>query len=253
MMTTSTVVTVDWSASGRVVVTPHRQSGTEYDREDFMRACRLPAGAMAAVRHAAGPDLVGRVVTLAAVGAVGRAVVVSPVGRRTVCGPVDELSTRAWRGDASWLAAHPAGRVARYAPLGDPRALGQLVGRVFDPRWYVHPVRPDRTSRLESLFGLEPRFDGAARRCRELLVRCWRTGQAGRHGGPADFYGRLEAALLALGRHPHAAQRVCGRHLLKSLVAAWLDAYAAARGYDGDKMFEPHSLFDRTANEALGE
>jgi hypothetical protein len=50
---------------------------------------------------------------------------------------------------------HPAWPVLSFAG-SDPAASARLVCRIGDPRWYSHPVRPGRWTRLYSRLGLTP-------------------------------------------------------------------------------------------------
>lgn len=207
----------------------------------------LPAGAVAHVGYADGRALVHPLCELWLSSHLAGVVVHSPNGAGTVVDAVTAVTARVLAGDRKALAQHPAARVARYATGGRPEALAAVIARVFDPRWYVHPRRPDRLSRLEARFGLEPRFDGRPRAWRDALVACWAGGSDLRQVD-ANFYGRFDGRLLADRVHPHVAARRVGRHFLRSLTAAWLDALGPGRP---EPMFDEKLLFDRRAVSAV--
>lgn len=191
-------------------------------------------------------------------GRVGLVKVRSPAGNRTTtCGPLEVLTARAALGTVG-LADHPAAFLARFAPAGNPQALAAVVGRVFDPRWFIHPERPDRLSRLEAAFGLLPQFDRRPRahHWRTTLSSAWGADSvdwsgAGLRAGPDDFYRRMAARELAFGPPERAARRV-GRHFLKALFAVWSDARTICRGVNlVEPMFVPERLFDGASVAAV--
>ena len=55
-----------------------------------------------------------------------------------------------------YLLAHPAWPVLAYVRTIDAMFAAQLLAHIVDPRWYVDPRKPERTSRLEASLGLTP-------------------------------------------------------------------------------------------------
>jgi hypothetical protein len=246
---------IDLTPAGRVRVRYRGGGRSVTTVRTFLEAAVIPQGFRVKVDWEAGAHVIGHLVDLLDAHQV-EAVQVSAAraGRVTDVGPVTALTARVWRQDEGALGRHPVVRaLAPYAPNGDPVALGVVLARVFDPRWYTDPDRPDRTARLEAAFGLEPKHDGKPRYWRSVLERCWMPPDGARLTD-ADFYGRLYAAHRALGRTRDWADRLVGRHFLKALTAAWLDAFAGRYKTAEsrlDAMFVPGRLFDATANRAV--
>jgi hypothetical protein len=51
---------------------------------------------------------------------------------------------------------HPAWPAVTFVPTADHHAAVRLICDIADPRWYRHPTRPTRLSRLYSHLGLTP-------------------------------------------------------------------------------------------------
>ena len=84
---------------------------------------------------------------------------------------------------------HPTAPVFKYLSAYDTAACMQFVSEVLDPRWFIHPDRPHRMTRLNRFLGLTPcafkaLFSGDASKMtrshninRAIVVNsCWNVG-----------------------------------------------------------------------------
>lgn len=55
----------------------------------------------------------------------------------------------------SYLAAHPAYPAISFIPSHSPMMSAMMLSAIIDPRWFVDPLKPDRTSRLRSYMGMQ--------------------------------------------------------------------------------------------------
>lgn len=98
---------------------------------------------------------------------------------------VDELSDKA----AAIFRYHPTSSLFSYFPDCDTKSCMKFVSEVVDPRWFLHPERPHRMTRLNRFLGLTPRvfkaiFSGDATTMvgmhnihRAIVVNsCWNLG-----------------------------------------------------------------------------
>lgn len=245
-----------------VVRVKSRGRRSEAAHEEFMRdPAGVPGGADVRLAFRYSPRFYAHLLALlghAGTGRVGRVLVRGPEGRTTPCGPLELLTAKAAL-RPQYLVDHPAAFLARFAPAGDPAALAAVVARVFDPRWFTHPTRPDRMSRPEALFRLLPQYDRTRldHPYRRLLLQAW-GGHTVAWEAPAaagiaetDYYRRRALRELAVGG-PARAVRVVGRHFLRALWAVWGDARTLTRGVNlVEPMFVPGRLFDETSVAAV--
>ena len=147
------------------------------------------------------------------------------------------------------LRRHPAWPALAGIPALDKAAALAVICEIVDPRWFRHPQRPDRLSRLFSYLGLSPQnaaaytsiaaqgrhFDRAAK-----VFRIWYSSASlsyhyGRPLGPEDYLWRICL------RHKEEAKGLLRASLrLMTLVAKlWLNKLLANNS--------PESLFDPTA------
>lgn len=254
-MTKSRSVIVRWTREGRILVRQKDEPGVTYSTEEFRRGDGLQRGVTVKVGYGQGVTLIGWLADFLKAELIDKVYVYSGHGHRT------ELAGTTLRTVDVWKAANPLSQVVRahpvyaalspFAPCGHPGSFAAVISMIFDPRWYHDPSKPDRLGALEAAFSLEPRYDNTTRNNRGLLAACW-CGPTGPGTEAADFYGRTHLAHKELGRTGPQAVRKTGRHFLKALVACWLDSYAMDRGYQGDPMFDPKMLFDKTALQAVG-
>ena len=142
---------------------------------------------------------------------------------------------------------HPAWDAITFIRGVDRDAACKLLADVVDPRWYRHPSRPDRLSRLHVHLGLTP----------ENMAACTGEGRSGHHFNratnavkvwynlsarrdtrvPGDFLGRVlddHGADLAKGLL-RGTQR-----LVEFIAAVWLDAVSPHHPEAG---FDPAQFF----------
>jgi len=158
--------------------------------------------------------------------------------------------------DVAWSVVpyHPAWPAVTFLAGADRQAACRLLAVIRDPRWYRHPTRPGRLSRLYAYLGLTPdnlavlagqggrpgrHFDRA-----ELAVRAWCGRPAAvRPGDPAGFLFRryAEAATPARGLLRATQQFV------RFVVSVWLDAVC---GPHPEARFRPELFFADGATAA---
>lgn len=156
---------------------------------------------------------------------------------------------------------HPAFQAFSFIATVDLNAAARLVCQWVDPRWHVHPSRPNRMSQLKSFFYMEPdvapyvidtwlnevsmddRGDAYSRPA--LLLKTWaENGLALRLEpeclGPRHFLQRIVTDKLCNGKCPAVAYAVATYVFLRFVRAVWLDRLTPARQYavmprgDGD-------------------
>lgn len=129
-----------------------------------------------------------------------------------------------------FLKTHCAYHALSFVPDLDLPAAAAIVGAVLDPRFFVDPEHPDRTTRLERFLGVSPR--GAPDRLREVVACC-----VGAARGGADRPGAFAARPGALADMPGAAGP---RAFVRFLAAAWTDALYPGRP---EPVFDPDVFF----------
>lgn len=80
---------------------------------------------------------------------------------------------------------HPGWAAASFPFTSDVEAVARLLGHIVDPRWFLHPTRPNRLTRLYQYFGLSPK------NCDNVL-KAQRP-----HRMPEDRWARLQNAVKA--------------------------------------------------------
>lgn len=73
---------------------------------------------------------------------------------------VAELKRNDWKPNdkvRQILQYHPAWPALSFIPGIDIDSAGILIGKIIDPRWFTHPLRPNRTSKLYQYLGLTPK------------------------------------------------------------------------------------------------
>lgn len=150
------------------------------------------------------------------------------------------------------LHRHAAWPALAFALPHDAAAAARLAAAIVDPRWFLHPRRPGRPSRLQAYLGLSPRavaaaLAGAPTHPRTVLaLEPWHVPGAldGPRTAPRAFLARmaLEAPTLALG-----ATRA-SRTLVALVARVWL-----ARVGPAGAAFDPARFFPDPAMQAAWE
>lgn len=98
---------------------------------------------------------------------------------------VDEVSDKS----SAIFRYHPTASIFKYLEAYDTSSCMKFVSEVLDPRWFLHPDRPHRMTRLNRFLGLTPRvfraifsgnateMTGAHNISRAIVVNsCWNVG-----------------------------------------------------------------------------
>lgn len=166
--------------------------------------------------------------------------------------PTEDVSERAIR----LLMQHPVWPAIAFLGTVDFLAAAKLVGLIRDPRWFVSPESPDRSSKLRRFMGLEgchvrdllnklPPVNCQAQRC-QLLLSVWTVGMT--ETPPA--YPALDLPAHFLWRRAREETSPVRGHLkasellLNLLRAVWLDALHPQR-----ELFVPEYFFARQGRE----
>lgn len=151
-----------------------------------------------------------------------------------------------------WLRRHPAWAALGFVRTVDPLAAAKLVADIADPRWYAHPTRPGRLTRLFSRLGLH----------QSNIAACLQVGQKGyrfreaanavlvwynRRGGevtdaPGDFLLRHAASY---GSEAAGLLRTTQR-LIRFVYYVWLQSADGLR----EDLFAPTRYFDNPREAA---
>lgn len=241
---TTPVAKISWTKTGQVKIKLRKLQPVEVSKEEFFTKEIIPKEMIINVKYSSGPSLVGRANDIYRSGFCSGLIVSGENGHHTTVGPLTDITIRIWSDDdIGIIAQHPVAKIIEYAPQCNPESLKWVIARIFDPRWYKHPERPDRLSLLEALFRLEPMFDkhskGEAYAIRNTLRECWWIGPR----TPIvsnDYFGKLYETLIKAGVPESVAVRKVGRRFLRAINSMWLDGYTAGR--PGEKMFEPKMI-----------
>lgn len=88
-----------------------------------------------------------------------------------------------------FLKDHPVWYALAGVPHLFPKAVGELIGLVLDPRFFIDKQDPDRLSKLEAFLGLDPKIaisegrSGAATKQHDryrVVLDCWKHEEPGR-------------------------------------------------------------------------
>lgn len=148
------------------------------------------------------------------------------------------------------FAYHPAHSAFSFIPTLDRDAACRLAADVIDPRWFRHPHRSDRLSRLFSYLGLTPDnaaaflgSDTAGRhfgRARTAFGVWCRLGKRADYDDPANFLYRV---FRDRGGGPRGLL-VATRRMLSFVVAVWENR---RQGGQQDWVFRPQQFFASAA------
>jgi hypothetical protein len=177
-----------------------------------------------------------------------------------------------------FLYAHPAWRLLSFIPHLNEECCARLLAKLLDPRWHVDICHPDRTAKMESFLGLNPKTqDGVtlARkgwrwhdRC-QLVLNCWKDikqspvvlARFHAAGGarpdpeqdtmgyrPADFVWRVWGSRLVgpLVTHPNPvmADLRASQKFIQFLRLTWLSAIYAESPWEANlPMFRSQDFF----------
>lgn len=157
----------------------------------------------------------------------------------------DELSN-------AMLCNHPAWYGLGYIPHVNKERCATLLNEIVDPRWFIDPNAPNRTSRLFAYLGLHPytqaEVDGGKQRTRQaqrcqLVQDCWDTRLAD-EADPAAFLCRIyQAEGGGVRGHLRASQK-----FIIFLRHTWLhELYRHTRYSGAQGLFAPDMLFKSPA------
>ncbi len=151
------------------------------------------------------------------------------------------------------LRYHPAWPALSFLAGLREDAACKLVAQIVEPRWFRHPFRPGRLSRLNSYLGLTPdnmaAFTGAGPPGRhydraELVLDTWAFGFKSSAAKPGGFLHRI-ADLAPEGEY-HTGLLKASLRFVRLLFEVW----TAESNNHPDGGFDPHRFFKRPA-EAL--
>lgn len=166
---------------------------------------------------------------------------------------------KATRGQPSELARrslryHPAWPALSFLSGLDEDAACRLVAAVIEPRWFRHPFRPTRLSRLNSYLGLNPGNmaafvsggDGGRNYGRaKTVLDTWAVGFRHSMSGSGGFLHRV-AELAPEGQYHLGLLKACER-FVRFLFEVW----TAESASDHEAKFEP-GLFFKRPDEVAG-
>lgn len=148
---------------------------------------------------------------------------------------------------------HPAWRAISFVPEFGLEAACRLLMYILDPRWYLHPSKPHRFSRLHDYLGLTPKNakclfrDERAGKNYERAVSAFaswynvhsvQTFATGGATSPEHFLWRIFRK-----QQSDAAGLVTATKRLVDLVCfVWLDAVAISQN---DRLFQPSMFFPK--------
>lgn len=146
-----------------------------------------------------------------------------------------------------YLRKHPAYAALTFIPTHNKFAALDLLNHILDPRWFVDPAHPDRTSRLRSYLGLRPEvmekvFLGQPKSKQEnrakLVLNTWSTGDysSADINNPASFL--MRTVRDAEDREKGLLK--ASIRFISFLRGVWLNATAPR----GRTLFVPKYFFD---------
>jgi hypothetical protein len=153
----------------------------------------------------------------------------APLSQRSFVGYA--LTAAVGRGDREWaerlLREHPAYGAVTFLPGIDREAVCRVLVDIVDPRWYRHPLRPDRFTRLYSKLKVSDASaraylrEGAWRDRDFAAFRAWHNPDA---VGRADLSDPRLFLWRILRESTGASDKALSRatkHFLRFLVAGW--------------------------------
>lgn len=151
------------------------------------------------------------------------------------------------------LLQHPAWPAMSFISHLNWNKLVELLGLLIDPRWYVDPSDPDKTSKLPQYLGLDPRAqnsnaDKNERSARNHLVtETWRNGDpAGPFIAPGHFLWRTWHAKGGGTKGDLAVSKRFIEYLRQNWLAALCPTAQASH------LFVPEYFFDKDTQDAEG-
>ncbi len=151
------------------------------------------------------------------------------------------------------LASHPAYPAVTFIKHLDQVSVAALLGLIFDPRWYINPLEPDRSNKLQQFLGLDPKCQAAKdpssgdRVARNRLVlACWKNGPVPTPAdiGPGQFLWKTWYARGGGTRGDLAASK----RLVDYLRQSWL--MFVCRGGMQSEVFVPKLFFGADSPDA---
>lgn len=161
-------------------------------------------------------------------------------------GPADDVLCAIWDAESPVARAaacqdHPAAPAWRFLEL-DLDAVGQLLTRIGDPRWYLSRTDPTRVGPYYAWLGLSPRraLRGSDTTTRETLQRVWDR---------SPYFQRMYTEQRTAQQPAERAALRVHRRVARYLRDTWLDAVSrSTRPGNSEPIFDPGLYFaDRPA------
>ncbi len=152
------------------------------------------------------------------------------------------------------LRYHPAWPALSFLAGLDEDAACSLVAEIIEPRWFRHPFRPTRLTRLNSYLGLTPGNmaafvsggEGERNYARaQTVLATWANGYKHSMAGPGGFLHRI-AGLSPAGEYHLGLLKACER-FTRFLFEVWTAESAANQ----EVQFDP-GLFFKKPDEVTG-
>lgn len=145
------------------------------------------------------------------------------------------------------LERHPAYPAVSFIPTFSPLDAAKLLSEILDPRWFVDPIKPDRTSRLRNYLGMridiiEKMFTETAPNARQarahLVFKSWAAGEHAEDAAedaPGSFLMRV---IRDAQTRDKGLLKACIRYI-SFIRGVWLDQIANK----GRTLFVPEYFF----------
>jgi hypothetical protein len=150
------------------------------------------------------------------------------------------------------LQYHPAWLAFSFVPRIDVDACCRLACLIIDPRWFVHPVRPNRLTKLYNYLGITPKnarvygnrhlnvspdrhHDRFKVICEAWLMPC--EGGARDMDDPREFLSRV----LCFAESPHRGLAAAAKRFAAFVHGVWWQGLVPDR-----LLFDPEMFFPRT-------
>lgn len=165
------------------------------------------------------------------------------------------LTVKTRRKDPDWLdiretlKSHPAWVGLSFIKHLDLDKTAKLLGLIVDPRWYIDPDKPDKSSKLESYLGLTPstqrnvtngQDSGRTHTRCKLVLEAWQKSEP-QYDDPADFLWRV-------WKHHNGgwfADLRTSQTFISFLRLVWLNQLYKGRG-----LFVPEYFFHNREDES---
>lgn len=157
------------------------------------------------------------------------------------------------------LLQHPAWSALSFVNIVDPASACALLAKITDPRWFVHPMKPHRASRLFKFLELspssfpvrshEPGLATPVTDSSQLVLRCWfdplRYVTTKDQSMPCDFLYRI----LHTSRSESPLLRAC-QQFVRFVTGIWLRERIIGDCDSSAALFDPDLFFAQFPAEA---